>query len=701
MRKLLKLSIQNRHRMQIRSRFLLVFICLAGWTHSQWRPTNGPVTNTRANDVVQVDSLILCTASNQTVLVRGLHAPQWETPPIGASTFPFSKHARFRGEAYVANDHWYAKVTNGPNGLRYGTHRHVSTPIYDIVGDTSLCIGTSIGVLMGDNDSVLTRHFFGLPLTMHSGDTTHYYYVTDVAMNSQYVFAATNYGLFRAQRTQMQFSIVNSSLPPIFIEDVYCKDSLLIAFAGHFIYRSVDNGSSWVMSNLFSLGGCNGILEADGSIFLGTSGEGIFESTNAGTNWIRPFGLSQTTTIYGGDEIDGKPFLALSAGLYFRDAGTWYNKHFEGLDTRVVSMVALPSGCIAAVAADDLHITNDGGNTWTQRALAVGFFPASMMTQLQGRLMLGNAYNHSRVLLADDCGSPWDTLDFGSNTGVFYLASDWEKSMVNLPGAYWLVTDSGNTTTSVQRPPAQDCDDDPVIFPIGDAIYATSCHDTVLLRSRDLGNTWVDCSNGMPPTDFVCYMERIGGRLFATFPNRIFQAIDGDSLWVASDFGIPVNSGPFFDLEYDGNRYYVCNGRRVWGSTDGMNWTDVSEGLPGLTGNLTYSSMALVDSVLYFGTWGHGVWKRPVSEMVVAAEDPAGPAAPVVFYPNPVQDVLRWTGGFVPKAVSCWNMMGQEVRVSLDGDGVDVSGLGAGMYVIRLEGRGGAVVNGKFMKVGR
>ncbi|MFN8395933.1 MAG: hypothetical protein U0176_14950 [Bacteroidia bacterium] len=162
------------------------------------------------------------------------------------------------------------------------------------------------------------------------------------------------------------------------------------------------------------------------------------------------------------------------------------------------------------MAGDDLHITNDGGNTWTQRALAVGFFPASMMTKLQGRLMLGNGYSQSMVLFADDCGSPWDTLDFGSNSGVFYLASDWEKSMVNLPNSYWLVTDSGNTTTSVQRPPAQDCYDDPVIFPVGDAIYATSCRDTVLLRSRDLGNTWVDCSNGMPPTDYVCYMERIG-----------------------------------------------------------------------------------------------------------------------------------------------------------------------------------------------
>ncbi|MFN8395932.1 MAG: T9SS type A sorting domain-containing protein [Bacteroidia bacterium] len=111
--------------------------------------------------------------------------------------------------------------------------------------------------------------------------------------------------------------------------------------------------------------------------------------------------------------------------------------------------------------------------------------------------------------------------------------------------------------------------------------------------------------------------------------------------------------------------------------------------------------MSLVDSVLYFGTWGFGVWKRPVSEMVVAADDPVDQVPAVVLYPNPVRDILRWTGGFEPKSVSCWNMMGQEVPVALRGDGVDVGEWEAGMYVIRLEGRGGTVARGKFLKLGR
>lgn len=671
---------------------------LLGCVQAQWVPTNGPAAAVRAYDVVQVDSLMVSSTDGR-VMTRRLNGSRWVDASAITSTILFEHHSRFQGEVYVGGGNWYSHVTSNPNGVAFGTQRNVSDDIYSMAADSvAFLLSTSKGVLMGNNDSILTRYHTGLPLVMNSGDTTHYYPVTDLALNDQYVFAGTPYGLFRASRQQMNFSIVGFSLPPIAINAVWCRDSLLIAFAGNLTYRSTDSGNNWSQTNLFALNFCNRIFEADGSIFLCTMGEGVMESTDGGVNWFRPPGVSQTLYVYGGDEVDGQACLATSKGVFRRNSGTWTWLHYGGLGYLVESMVALPGGCIAAVNDNGLFITSDGGDTWVARAFPGNFSAAPMMASLQGRLMVGDFGGPAQAVLADDCAAPWNTLVLAANQSVFYLSCDGDRALVNSHGVYWLVSDSGNTVQTVQRPPVQDCSTSPVIFTVGEALYATSCYDTVLLRSRDLGNTWVDCSTGLPPTDYVCYMERLGDRLFATFPNRVFQAVEGDSLWVASDFGIPGNSGPFFDLEYDGQRFYICNGRRVWSSVDGMNWTDFSTGLPSLTGNYIFSSMALVDSVLYFGTWGHGVWKRSLTGNPLGAESAAVPGPSMILYPNPARDRLRWTGGMEPHAVQCWNLMGQQMAVTLTGDGIDVSGLPAGAYVIRLQGRRGAVYDGKFLK---
>lgn len=682
--------------MKLHGRLLGILLGLLGCMQAQWVPTNGPAAAVRAYDVLQVDSLIVSSTDDQ-VMTRRLNGSHWVDAFGVAYTFVFDHHSRFQGQVYVGASHWYSQVASGPNGVMYGSRRNVTEYIHNMAADSSsFCLSTSKGVLMGTDDSTLTTYHSGLPLVMNSGDTTHYYPVYDLALNDQYVFAGTGNGLFRASRQQMNFSILGT--PPINVDAVWCRDSLVLAFVGDFTYRSTNSGLNWSQINLFALNSCNRIFEADGSIFLCTDGEGVFESTDNGVNWFRPPGISQTLSVFGGDEIDGNAFLATSKGVFRRNSGTWTWLNYDGLGFSVESMVALPSGCIAAVQGYELFITSDGGNTWTNRAFPANFYAAPMMTSLQGRLMAASDGSLTQAVLADDCNAPWDTLTFALGFGVHYLSGDGESALVNTFGDYWLVTDSGNTVQSVQRPPAQDCNDDPVIFPVDQALYATSCRDTVLLRSRDLGNTWVDCSTGLPPTDYVCYMERIGGRLFATFPNRIFQAVEGDSLWVASDIGIPGNSGPFFDLEYDGRLFYVCNGRRVWSSVDGVNWTDFSTGLPALTGNYSFSSMSLVDSVLYFGTWGYGVWKRSISVIPAGADTPVTPGPSMLLYPNPARDRLRWTGDMEPREVQCWNLMGQRIPLTLTGDGLDVSGLPAGAYVIRLQGRGATVFTGKFLK---
>ncbi len=140
-------------------------------------------------------------------------------------------------------------------------------------------------------------------------------------------------------------------------------------------------------------------------------------------------------------------------------------------------------------------------------------------------------------------------------------------------------------------------------------------------------------------------------------------------------------------------------------STDnGALWTKKSEGLLTLDPYVNILSAGFVPVVsgkpyAVVGTWGRGVWKRPMSDMVTSAGAIADNRPTHIVleqnYPNPFNPsttVHFEIPAEVHVALNIYNMLGQKVLVVLDdvkaAGGydvrVDASGLPSGAYFYRL-----------------
>ena len=130
----------------------------------------------------------------------------------------------------------------------------------------------------------------------------------------------------------------------------------------------------------------------------------------------------------------------------------------------------------------------------------------------------------------------------------------------------------------------------------------------------------------------------------------------------------------------------------------GATWTGT--GLPGTD----VLALALDGTYAYAGTGGHGVWRRPTSQMTVTGVISAAPSGPAVFrlgqnYPNPFNPttVIPYQ---IPSAqhvtLRVFDVLGREVATLVDGRldagphtaHFDGGNLASGVYLYRLSAGG-------------
>ena len=116
-------------------------------------------------------------------------------------------------------------------------------------------------------------------------------------------------------------------------------------------------------------------------------------------------------------------------------------------------------------------------------------------------------------------------------------------------------------------------------------------------------------------------------------------------------------------------------------ANNGSNWVEVSSGLTN-----TYINVLAVSGMnLFAGTWGSGVWKRPISEMVsvhiISSDLPTefglGQNYPNPFNPSTIIGFSVPTGSFI--SLKVYDLLGKEVSILVS------KFLTPGMYEINFE----------------
>ena len=272
-------------------------------------------------------------------------------------------------------------------------------------------------------------------------------------------------------------------------------------------------------------------------IFAGSSGGGVFLSTDNGTHW----------TLLGLKDID------------------------------VVSLAVYGSHILAGTNGNGIFISDDKGKTWREAEISLqrpNIFAFAVVPRSDGNAIVYAGTYYDGVYRSTDYGSHWlntsnqkfpaeiwclvsrDSMLYAGTMGLTYFSSD--------DGASWKVSKGvSDVHAFAVSPPIED----------GQDLFAGSIIGTGVWLSADVHSRWAPVRNGLKNL----YVWSLG----------ISTDKNGRSILFAGTEG--------------GIYYSPSNGKK---------WTSANAGLT----NLNIRSIAVTDKYVFVGTWGDGVWRRPLAD---------------------------------------------------------------------------------------
>jgi hypothetical protein len=250
----------------------------------------------------------------------------------------------------------------------------------------------------------------------------------------------------------------------------------------------------------------------------------------------------------------------------------------------------------------------------------------------------------------------------------------------------WKVVKSGLTNTQVR---ALAC--------IDTNLFAGTLGGGVFM-STNSGTLWKAVNTNLGNTSIYA-LAVSGTTLFAGTGGGVFLSTDRGTSWTSVSAGLE-NEGSTYALILSGVNLFAATwmGNVYLSTNNGTTWNSVSTGLTG-TGPLR--SFAIAGTNLVVGATNNGVWRRPLSEMILTSVGDLPGDIPSTFslaqnYPNPFNPSTTIRYGLPHKSqvsLMVYNTLGQLVSELVSGEqeaGYQEvkfagSGLASGVYFYRLQ----------------
>lgn len=400
------------------------------------------------------------------------------------------------------------------------------------------------------------------------------------------------------------------------------------------VYRSTDDGNSWMIIGLADITATSLAVDKSGNIFAAqgintgtvgtTSGpcHGVFKSSDQGESW-RLVGLADTTgqlgMLYG---VTTCLAISRNGSLY---ADTQYSD----------------SGAVG----DILFCSSDGGDTWEQGGLksaSAGFGNVSAISFL-GRDTILIAEEFYGVLRSTDNGKNWSAVHSGrtycmavDSSGGILIGSDNGVLVSTDGGAIW-------STSGLDPYPIYSLS----VAPSG-KIFAGALSTNSALRvysSTDKGGTWD--STGLDRNALCFAIDRAGNIFAGCLSDGIFRSTDSGNAWAGASVGLVNSTVNSFAFESDGTILagVGADGAGVWKTSDkGANWQHLA--FTDTASTVTVDNAGKIFDCtpygLYLSTDGGEGWKEILAEpsgVDCVASDSSG----TLFVGTP--GILRSTDG--------------------------------------------------------
>ncbi|MCX6136787.1 MAG: T9SS type A sorting domain-containing protein [Ignavibacteriales bacterium] len=306
---------------------------------------------------------------------------------------------------------------------------------------------------------------------------------------------------------------------------------------GDGVFLSTNNGTNWTQTILDSSKYITAFVVSGANLFAGTWGDGgdVFRSTNNGaswsalnTGWHYPGYTSSTTTLAVSPKMGG-----------------------DGITTLVVTsngtggtnlLAAYDCGVVGAYPCDGVYLSSDNGTSWTQTSLNT--MEISNIKVSGKNLFAGTYFNG--IFCSTDNGTSWTAVNNGlTNPEVFSLAvSDTNLFAGTSGGGIFHSTSNGISWTEVSTVVTHD----PIncLAVSGKYLFAGTWEGSVFLFTNN-GTNWTAVNTGLL-THRVWALAVFGTNLFAGTSSGVWRrplsemtSISQSSSQLAETFSLSQN----------------------------------------------------------------------------------------------------------------------------------------------------------------
>ncbi len=357
---------------------------------------------------------------------------------------------------------------------------------------------------------------------------------------------------------------------PLFpwVHSLQVRGSILFAATSYGMYRSTNMGTTWSECNWgFTVHRAETICVLTSDVLVGTGGSGVFSSSDDGLEWSQSStGMNSTCPLAFLDDAGTLLVGSRDGGVYSttNNGSSWSTRN-TGLEKPYVTSLAKSGGALfAGTSFAGVYRSSDEGLSWSAANTGLG----SLEVHAAGCV-------GSSVIVATELGE-FRSTDFGDT---------WE------PDGQW-----GSSLHSIAV--------------AGGLIYLGTVWG--LLRSSDEGVTWVDISGGM--TNVWSGVMSIAASdqeiIVGTTAGGVYRSTDDGANWDL--LGAYPDSLRISSIAQVGRTIFCATQLGVYRfNLDGTGWYSVSDGFT----NPSVTRLFALDTNLYAGTDGCGIWRRPLSQL--------------------------------------------------------------------------------------
>ena len=382
-----------------------------------------------------------------------------------------------------------------------------------------------------------------------------------------------------------------------------------------------------------------------GTLFAGTSGGGIFRSTDGGETWGS---ASEGLRVYEDNMLPGIFALAqkgntLYAGtggdlFYSADGGNLWQQltHFQrdrGIlgvaiigDTfyigRRIEEGIFHSNHIGRYPQESVFCSNDNGKSWTridngltdQGEVILFTSGTTLFAQMQRHVFRLKAGEKSWTKLAIE--DPWKTDVVESDITKFAVSGEIVYA-ATADGGLFRSTDMGNLWKSIKHEMMPDFDGK--LAALGNTIFYIDSYSANgrVFHSTDAGNSWTMYNTSLINQSILSVTVLSEKTLYVGTEDGVFRSRDGGKSWTPTNTGI-INAW-VDNLVFFRNTLYTVAGDGIVKSADGGNsWVPVNDGLVASNG----ATLTVSEGELYAGTHETNYrWNPSTSGLYRLAED--------------------------------------------------------------------------------